>query len=175
MCPGQSWGRLQSLGGDRETSGITASLGFSSLHKARQLLEEGHLMSSCLPSTNIAQRITQDSLSLLCPKSLLRGQRRCLLKDQPGRSAMPFARWSAEGAQWKPSANPPNDIFSQGWGQELGKGTAGQRETFISRRLWRFQLSGCDGLNQSHQSGPSFRMRCSMTASFFIGEKFLIS
>lgn len=135
LHPGQSWDRLQSLRGDGDTSGITASLGFSFLRKARQLLEEGHLMCCYLPPQH--KHCTEDcprlpvSCSAPSPCSEARdhysvGQ--CLLKHRPDRSAMPFARWSAEGAQWKPSANPPNDIFSQGWGQELGKGTAGHRE-----------------------------------------------
>lgn len=56
-------------------------------------------------------------------------------KTQPGRLVMPFARWSAEGAQWKPSANPPDDIFCQGWGQESGKGTAGHRDAWLWEAL----------------------------------------
>lgn len=114
---------------------------FLSLHKATELLDEGHFMCYLYPQLAFpAQALHRGSPKTPCPcfaRSPCSGDRGdvYLLEDHPGRSVMPFARWSAEGAQRKPSANPPNGIFNQGWGQESERDCRTQRHINFQEAL----------------------------------------
>lgn len=139
------------------TGSLLASLhhlGFPlSLHKPRQLLEEGHLMSYLSPQPAFpAQTLHRGSPRMPCPYS---AQSHCLeaREDVYSKTSQVGQRCLLQGGQQRELSGSQEQTLLMAFSARTGDPSPGKGLQDIERHSFPggsiFKLSGCDGLNQS--------------------------